>query len=98
MRISDWRSDVCSSDLKLGLVAATEDDKIEALFAQELRIPEADEQTCLTFYRNQPQRFTNGEMVEARHILFQVTPNAPLELLREKIGRASCRERVCQYV
>lgn len=68
---------------KLGLAAATEDDTIEALFAQELRIPEADEQTCLTFYRNQPQRFTNGEMVEARHILFQVTPNAPLELLRE---------------
>lgn len=60
-----------------------EDDLIEALFAQELRVPQADEQTCMTFYRNQPQRFVNGELVEARHILFQITPNAPLELLRE---------------
>lgn len=60
-----------------------DDTRIEALFAQAVRVPEADEAACATFYRNQQQRFTNGEMVEARHILFQVTPTVPLELLRE---------------
>lgn len=60
-----------------------DDARIEALFAQEIRVPDADDAACATFYRNQPQRFTNGELVEARHILFQVTPSVPLELLRE---------------
>lgn len=60
-----------------------DDARIEALFAQEVRVPEADDAACAMFYRNQPQLFTNGELVEARHILFQVTPTVPLELLRE---------------
>ena len=68
---------------RLEIAAGDDDARIEALFAQEVHVPEADEATCATFYRNQPQRFTNGEMVEARHILFQVTPSVPLELLRE---------------
>lgn len=68
---------------RLGIAAEDDDARIEALFAQEVRVPEADDAACQTFYRNQPQRFTNGELVEARHILFQVTPNVPLELLRE---------------
>ena len=68
---------------RLNIAAGDDDTRIEALFAQEVRVPEADEATCETFYRNQPQCFTNGELVEARHILFQVTPTVPLELLRE---------------
>jgi peptidyl-prolyl cis-trans isomerase C len=68
---------------RLNIAAGDDDTRIEALFAQEVRVPEADEASCETFYRNQPQRFTNGELVEARHILFQVTPTVPLELLRE---------------
>ena len=68
---------------RLNIAAGDDDTRIEALFAQEIRVPEADEASCETFYRNQPQRFTNGELVEVRHILFQVTPTVPLELLRE---------------
>lgn len=68
---------------RLAIAAEDDDSRIEALFAQEIRVPDADEATCQTFYRNQPQLFTNGELVEARHILFQVTPTVPLELLRE---------------
>ncbi len=68
---------------RLGIAGADEDERIEALFAQEVRVPEADDAACETFYRNRPELFTSGEMVEARHILFQVTPNAPLDLLRE---------------
>jgi len=68
---------------RLSITADDDDARIEALFAQEVRVPEADDATCATFYRNQPQLFTNGELVEARHILFQVTPTVPLELLRD---------------
>lgn len=68
---------------RLAITAADDDARIEALFAQEVRVPVADDAACETFYRNQQKMFTNGEMVEARHILFQVTPTVPLELLRE---------------
>lgn len=68
---------------RLAIVGTDDDARIEALFAQEVRVPEADHDACLSFYRNRPELFTSGEMVEARHILFQVTPNVPLELLRE---------------
>jgi peptidyl-prolyl cis-trans isomerase C len=60
-----------------------EDARIEALLTQEVSVPQADEAACLTYYRNHPDKFTRGEMVEARHILFQVTPTVPLDLVRE---------------
>lgn len=68
---------------RLDIQGADDDERIEALLAREVRVPEADEAACTQFYRNYPQRFTNGEMVEARHILFQVTPSVPLELVRD---------------
>ncbi|HJW55631.1 MAG TPA: peptidylprolyl isomerase, partial [Burkholderiaceae bacterium] len=68
---------------RLAIAGEDEDARIEALFSQEVYVPQADDTACETFYRNQPQLFTNGEIVEARHILFQVTPTVPLELLRE---------------
>lgn len=67
----------------LGIAEGDTDTRIEALFEQAITVPEADETACATLYRNQPQRFTTGAVVEARHILFQVTPSAPLDLLRE---------------
>ncbi|MGE5652307.1 MAG: peptidylprolyl isomerase [Bacillota bacterium] len=68
---------------RLGVAGEDDDARIEALFAREVRVPEADEAACDTFYRNRPELFSSGEMVEARHILFQVTPTVPLDLLRE---------------
>lgn len=68
---------------RLGIAGADDDARIEALFTQEVRVPDADDAASELFYRNRPELFTHGEMVEARHILFQVTPTVPLELLRE---------------
>ena len=59
-----------------------DDARIEALFAREVRVPEADEAACQAYYRNRKERYTFGELVEARHILFQVTPNVSLDFLR----------------
>jgi len=68
---------------RLGFTDAGEDDRIEALFAREVHVPETDPAACLRYYQGQLARFSSGEMVEARHILFQVTPAAPLDLLRQ---------------
>jgi len=68
---------------RLGVDGLDDDARIEALLTREVTVPQADEAACLTYYRNHPQRFTHGEMVEARHILFQVTPSVPLDLVRD---------------
>jgi peptidyl-prolyl cis-trans isomerase C len=68
--------------LTISIPGSDDDAAIEALFAQEVRVPQADLDACKTYYANHPALFTNGDMVEARHILLQVTPAAPLALLR----------------
>lgn len=68
---------------RLGIEGEDDDARVEALFGREVCVPEADDAACETFYRNRSELFSSGEMVEARHILFQVTPTVPLELLRE---------------
>ena len=62
--------------------AASDDELVEALFAQEVKVPVADDAACRTFYAQRPQLFRSGALVEVRQILFQVTPEAPFELLR----------------
>ncbi len=63
-------------------IGGDDDQRIEALLALQVQVPKADDAACETWYRNNAARYTSGELVEARHILFQVTPGAPLELLR----------------
>src|SRR3546814_16296736 len=117
MRISDWSSDVCSSDLRLsGLSvrdAATPEGDIEIvevglrpgekLYEElligdnpaptvHLRIMQAREaviswNTLRFTLNNLNEYLTNGDTIAA------------IDILKEtEIGRASCRERVCQEV
>ena len=70
-----------------GLIAhnANEEDAlIDRLLAQEVTAPSPTEEECQRYYRNHPTRFRSGDLVEASHILFQVTDKVPLEALREK--------------
>ncbi|MRT33286.1 hypothetical protein FGX01_05990, partial [Xylella fastidiosa subsp. multiplex] len=46
----------------------------------------ADDAACLRYYQSNPQRFMVGELVEADHILFQVTPGVNLDMLRAHAG------------
>src|SRR3546814_997605 len=76
MRISDWSSDVCSSDL---------------VQAESIEIPEQQrQQNAFDDAREDRDR---GDTV--RHYL--LVPRVLMEWLFQ-IGRASCREIVCQYV
>src|SRR3546814_5324765 len=84
MRISDWSSDVCSSDL------GKDFEKLAK------RLPES-------YWIAEPV-----EVIAANMLHIQQAGNAPLHIAAVpdddrgatlvKLGRASCRERVCQYV
>src|SRR3546814_3725389 len=69
MRISDWSSDVCSSDLTVAILYSP--------VSNRERIP-------VSIGYRETQRATTIRV-------YSIFP-------RNQIGRASCRERVCQYV
>ncbi|WP_439672148.1 Peptidyl-prolyl isomerase, parvulin family [Cupriavidus necator] len=70
---------------RIGLAAeGLDDDSLAlALLEREAGIPEPDEASCRRHYDSRPERFRDGEWVEADHILLQVTPRVPLDALRE---------------
>src|SRR3546814_4134210 len=73
MRISDWSSGVCSSDLRSGHEAGPP--------------PRSSDEEQLMTHRFDP---TSLREYDIRGIVGKT--------LGMEIGRASCRERVCQYV
>lgn len=64
-----------------GLASDSSDSAIDALLAQNVVVPFPDEAACRRHYAHHPARFTVGELVEADHILFQVTPTVSLDAL-----------------
>ena len=67
---------------ELGLAAPDEDGLIQAVLAEEVRVPEADEATCRRYYEQHLARFMQGESIEVSHILFQLTPRIDAQRLR----------------
>ncbi len=67
---------------ELGLQGADDDETINQVIVSQCQVPDADDAACQTYYENHAVQFRNGDLVEASHILFQVTDSAPLELLR----------------
>src|SRR3546814_5784503 len=97
MRISDWSSDVCSSDL----------------VAKHNYFPGWHQQSTINVLQVNKGRYdalsaTNKELIAAacdRSTLYMFVKGeaAQFDAMRfhqenGEIGRASCRERVCQYV
>src|SRR3546814_9682686 len=83
MRISDWSSDVCSSDLTLSVTSISSRCGGSPLCASADTTTEAklgsvswSAETLIATFR------FDGHFIASWH----------------EIGRASCRERVCQYV
>src|SRR3546814_2214843 len=88
MRISDWSSDVCSSDLDIGVteyfraLGGGQPGPYFHQYGTDIR-----ETHCEIDY-HAPARLDELIAIAARISRFG----------RTKIGRASCRDRVCQYV
>src|SRR3546814_4309519 len=87
IRISDWSSDVCSSDLTV------------LLFGYVLLVGwyffVSDQQDSLTTLANKENQLKQEFSTKQAK---SVNLEALQQQLDEKIGRASCRERGCQYV
>src|SRR6516164_290279 len=67
-----------------GLIGAA----IERLLADEVRVPSPTEAECRRFYENHLKEFQSGDLVYARHILFQVTPSVSIPEIRARAERA----------
>ena len=69
---------------KLGFAHPDDNDdaRIDRVIAAEVHAPEATETECETWYTANPTAFTVGELMEASHILFQVTEGVSLDALR----------------
>src|SRR3546814_11922311 len=108
MRISDWSSDVCSSDLigRAICLSAWQDDQIPAewrgLCSREWRWLHLGQIGSGTIYLYEPgwcslllpagpRRQSEDDRCDAYPRLFNAGHAAPW-----KIGKTSCRERVCQ--
>src|SRR3546814_3303123 len=80
MRISDWSSDVCSSDLAA--------DAVERVLQRE-RVDDRGQHAHVV---------GRGALHAARGGRNAAEDVAATHHQADEIGRASCRERVCQYV
>src|SRR3546814_16676134 len=85
MRISDWSSDVCSSDLSLYPARSPQRRRARGAQSRQSDVPgDPRAEGC-------GARGGRAHRCRARSV-HQPRPR------RADIGRASCRERVCQYV
>lgn len=57
---------------------------IEALLERELQLPEPDEAACRRHHAAHAARYSRGERVELRHVLFAVTPGVDVNALRQR--------------
>src|SRR3546814_18562033 len=100
MRISDWSSDVCSSDL----VAACRRDAIiidhdlRTLARHQQRIGSPEPAARSGYDRNFAIQQTHGALLVQPVLPEGIMPIARLVIAKVQIGRESCRERGCQYV
>src|SRR3546814_3613113 len=99
MRISDWSSDVCSSDLAFM-------DAIKELAAEAgMDVPRADPREAARAERRASLHdVTTAAQEWFKENLWSAEGKSAREYLEKRgighdqIGRASCREGVCQYV
>src|SRR3546814_4124532 len=89
VRISDWSSDVCSSDLILG----NDPVPVTGILSENVELAEATYDLHGNF-----AVLALAAMEEAAELVIPVMTIADGSQTLEKIGSASCRERVCQYV
>lgn len=65
-----------------GAGEADTDRAIELTLAEEVPVPEPTDEECARWFAANQQRFRSGDLVCARHILFQITPGSPVPAIR----------------
>src|SRR3546814_17600925 len=98
MRIRDWSSDVCSSDLKGIITLFSQPTAAAALSGQSNPLHGDFEGRSLQCRRGGRDVFAGPDFaLPPGGALLLTRPNASGKWILQ-IGRASCRARVCQYV
>src|SRR3546814_12105276 len=107
MRISDWSSDVCSSDLlEVALMKSLAHPKRMRLIALASSIQKAGFDALpliaiMTFFLGAVVALIGSDLLKTLGASELVVELVGISVIRDfgvQIGRASCRERVCQYV
>lgn len=62
----------------------TIDQAIEELLEREVVTPVPTDEECRRYYDSHPREFDSGDLVHARHILFQVTPSVRIPEIRAR--------------
>ena len=60
---------------------------IERLLADEVIVPSPTDAECRRYYESHLKEFQSGDLVYARHILFQVTPSVSVPEIRDRSER-----------
>src|SRR3546814_13156108 len=98
MRISDWSSDVCSSDLQVARFTVDVGMTVELRDARGFRIA-----TATSSAKRSNTIGEKATLNDRDKLLYDLVKATMMDVDRElesniQIGRASCRERVCPYV
>ena len=67
-----------------GAMSERATDAVEQLLDEELHAPEPSDEACRRYYEGNTVRFSAGERVRARHVLFAVTPGVDVAALRKR--------------
>src|SRR3546814_18360583 len=98
MRISDWSSDVCSSDLSTGRTGKPSEWKTRHAMHKRILIvddePAIREMVAFALRKGEYEPAHAGDAREAQESIANRVP----DLILLEIGSASRRERGCQYV
>src|SRR3546814_14442901 len=100
MRISDWSSDVCSSDLwtlKDALAVARELERLGVYWMEE-PLHRGDRDGLRRLRDSVDLRLAGGEMTRELYEFRDLIAGRCLAVVQPDIGQASWRERVWQYV
>src|SRR3546814_16713647 len=102
MRISDWSSDVCSSDLRIkaaGEAALAQMADVDAVLRTAEEVREAIRAARLALEKAVKAEKENRKASIVSDARMAVKDHhAALNASLEENGSAACRERVCQYV
>ena len=87
--LGDVRALLLKRASELGLEAGSEDEVLERLLDLEVKTPEPTDEECRRYYDRNTARFSSGELAEASHILFAITPRVPPGALRAKAAEVN---------
>lgn len=76
-----------AQELDLALSPDTDGELMATVLALDVQTPQADEASCRRYYDQHLEEFREGDLIEAEHILFQLTPGVDAPRLRARASQ-----------